>query len=278
MVIPAASSQATVLPDSTAAVIQAGDAGRSGRIFDIKRFSSHDGPGIRSTVFLTGCPLRCAWCHNPEAFAVQTAPPAASFRVRDITVTALVAELERDIPYFDRSGGGVTLSGGEPLSQGPFVLEVLGKCRQRELHSALDTCGLVDPALLAAAAALTDLILYDLKAMDPAVHREWTGADNSLILANLQTLDRLKVPVWIRVPLVPGVNDDAPNLDALIALLIRTRFRQVSLLPYHRIAAAKYQRLGLPDRMAHVQAPPAERLKEISAQFTAAGFDLRLGS
>ena len=252
-------------------------AARTGRIFDIKRFSAHDGPGIRSTVFLTGCPLRCAWCHNPEAFALQE-DEAARGRVRDVTVPALVRELERDVPYYDTSGGGVTISGGEPLSQARFVGDLLRACRQRELHTALDTCGLVDPAVLREAAALTDLILYDLKAMDAAVHREWTGAGNRQILANLQQLDRLKVAVWIRLPLIPGVNDDARNLETMIAWLSATRFRRVSILPYHRIAAAKYQRLGLPDRMAGVEAPAAARLAEIAARFTAAGFDLRLGS
>ena len=252
-------------------------AARTGRIFDLKRYSGHDGPGIRSTVFLTGCPLRCAWCHNPEAFALQGETPAHG-RVRDVTVPALVRELERDIPYFDTSGGGVTISGGEPLSQAHFVFELLRACRQRDLHTALDTCGLVDPALLTEAAALTDLILYDLKAMDTAVHREWTGAGNQRILANLKMLDRLEVAVWIRLPLIPGVNDDARNLDAMITWLSATRFRRLSILPYHRIAEAKYQRLGLPNRMAGVDAPAPARLAEIVARFTAAGFDLRLGS
>jgi pyruvate formate lyase activating enzyme len=252
-------------------------AARTGRIFDVKRFSGHDGPGIRSTVFLTGCPLRCAWCHNPEAFS-NMEEMGGNIHVREVTVSALVRELERDVPYFDTSGGGVTISGGEPLVQSHFVFELLRACRRRELHTALDTCGLVEPALLTAAAALTDLILYDIKTMDAAAHREWTGADNSRILENLQLLNHLDVNVWIRLPLIPGVNDDPPNLDALIACLSATRFRRVSILPYHQIAGAKYQRLGLPNRMAAVEPPTPALIEEISARFAAAGFDPQVGS
>lgn len=248
---------------------------RTGRIFDIKRFSSHDGPGIRSTVFLTGCPLRCAWCHNPEAFALHG---KTGGNVRDLTVPALVKELERDIPYYDRSGGGVTISGGEPLFQSRFVFELLRACRKRELHTALDTCGLVEPGLLTEAAALSDLILYDLKAMDHEVHQEWTGASNRRILKNLQLLNRLDAQVWIRLPLIPGVNDDARNLDAVIDFLSGTRFRRISILPYHRIADSKYQRLGLPDRMSGVEEPTPGRVEEIRARFASAGFDPRVGS
>jgi pyruvate formate lyase activating enzyme len=250
-------------------------AARLGRIFDIKRFSSHDGPGIRSTVFLTGCPLRCAWCHNPEALVCPD--DQINPRIRQVTVAALVRELERDVTYFDASGGGVTISGGEPLSQAGFTLELLRACRQRELHTAIDTSGAVDPAVLTAAAGLTHLILYDLKTMDPAIHREWTGAGNQRILDNLTLLNRLDTEVWIRLPIIPGVNDDPANLDAIIAFLAATRFRSVSILPYHRIAEAKYQRLGLPNRMAGIEPPSPAHLEKICARFTAAGLTPHLG-
>jgi pyruvate formate lyase activating enzyme len=248
---------------------------RLGRIFDIKRFSAHDGPGIRSTVFLTGCPLRCAWCHNPEALVCHG--DDADAPVREITVAALVRELERDVTYFDASGGGVTISGGEPLFQAGFALELLRVCRQRELHTAIDTSGAVDPAVLTTAAGLANLILYDLKAMDPAVHREWTGAGNQRILDNLGLLNRLDTEVWIRLPIIPGVNDDPANFDAVIDFLAATRFRRVSILPYHRIAEAKYQRLGLPNRMTGIEPPTPARLEEIRARFIAAGLTPHLG-
>jgi len=250
-----------------------------GRAFDIKRFAIHDGPGIRSTVFLTGCPLRCAWCHNPEAFALcEPGRDETGTCIRDWTVGGLVRELERDVPYYDRSGGGVTLSGGEPLTQPEFVMELLRECRRRELHTALDTSGCVEPGVLEQAAGLCDLVLYDLKSIDDDVHREWTGVSNALILENLELLDGLDVETWIRIPLVPGVNDDPDELDAMIGFLRGTRFRRVSILPYHRIAEGKYQRLGLVDRMAKVEPPSAEEVEAVKERFAAAGFDPHVGS
>jgi pyruvate formate lyase activating enzyme len=242
-----------------------------GRIFDIKRFSTQDGPGIRTTVFFTGCPLRCAWCHNPEAY-VWHDDPGDETRVRDLTLRQLIGEIERDVGFFDNSGGGVTLSGGEPLFQAAFTLELMRLCRARELHVALDTSGCVEPAMLLEAAGLADLVLYDIKAIDPEVHRDWTGAGNQRILENLHLLDRQGGEVWIRLPVVPGVNDDPAAVDGLIGLLAGTRFRRVSLLPFHRIGAGKYRRLGLPDRMAGTSAPAPEHLEAIRARFAAAGF------
>ncbi len=273
MVIPA-SSVISQAPGTAAKPTP--QAARTGRIFDIKRFSSHDGPGIRSTVFLTGCPLRCAWCHNPEAFVCHE-ENAGNSRIREITVPALVRELERDVSYFDTSNGGVTISGGEPLFQSAFAMELLRACRKRELHNALDTSGCVDPSVLMAAASLADLVLYDLKAMDSATHSEWTGVGNQRILENLRLLQTTDVEVWIRLPLIPGVNDDEGNLDAMIASLSKTRFRRISILPYHKIASAKYQRLGLPERMTGVEPPTPERVEQIRAHFAAAGFDPHVG-
>lgn len=271
MVMPATTSGCAAPGASACQVPQ---AARTGRIFDIKRFSSHDGPGIRTTVFLAGCPLRCAWCHNPEAFALGE---HTGGNHRDVTVCELIRELERDLPYYDASGGGITISGGEPLFQGRFTLELLEVCRKRELHTALDTCGLVDRSLLAEAASLADLILYDLKAMNSAVHRHWTGAPNSRILENLYMLDGLSVPVWIRFPLIPGLNDHAANIDAMLGFLSATRFRRISILPYHRIADGKYQRLGLENRMSGVEPPSPDRIEEARARFARAGFEVRVG-
>lgn len=247
-----------------------------GRVFDVKRFSSHDGPGIRSTVFLTGCPLRCAWCHNPEAFACDD-HGATSPHTRELTVPSLIQELERDLPYFDASGGGVTISGGEPLFQHRFTRALLQACRERDLHTALDTTGCADPAVLLEAASLSSLVLYDLKSMDPSRHAQWTGIDNQRILSNLQLLHTTTTPVWIRFPLIPGVNDDEANLAAMIAFLQPTRFRRISILPYHRSATAKYQRLQLPDRMADTDEPSPEVIESVRQRFAAAGFEPHVG-
>ncbi|MCH7227052.1 glycyl-radical enzyme activating protein [Haloferula sp. A504] len=255
-----------------------GGGGLVGRTFDVKRFAIHDGPGIRSTVFFTGCPMRCAWCHNPEAFAlVEPGHAESELCLRDWTVEELVRELERDIPYYDRSGGGITLSGGEPLEQAEFSIELLKTCRRRELHTALDTSGCAESGVLEKAAANCDLILYDLKAIDDEVHRRWTGVSNVTILENLEMLDGLDVETWIRVPLIPGVNDDPDAIEAMIGFLRGTRFRRVSVLPYHRIAAGKYARLGLTNRMAGVEPPSGEEVEAVRAQFAGAGFDPWVG-
>ncbi|MGD9417715.1 MAG: glycyl-radical enzyme activating protein [Verrucomicrobiota bacterium JB025] len=253
--------------------------GDSGRIFDIKRFSTHDGPGIRSTVFFTNCPLRCAWCHNPEAFALcGSGHEDEEKKVRMVTIRGLLKEVERDVAYYDRSGGGVTLSGGEPLVQARFVERFLTACRKRDLHAAVDTSGAVPVEFIEMAAELGDLILYDLKSIDDGIHREWTGKGNGLILGNLERLNELDVDVWIRLPMIPGVNDDAETLEKTVRFLRKTRFRRVSVLPYHRIGEGKYAGFGLDYRLVGVDPHPPERITEIRRMFADAGFDSHVGS
>lgn len=257
-------------------------------IFDVKRFSTHDGPGIRTTVFFAGCPLRCAWCHNPEALALcgpQAEAALALLRERgtnprwigEVDAAEVIREIERDVPWFDRSGGGATFSGGEPLGQSGFLLELLERCRRREIRTAVDTTGCAGAATVEAVAALADLFLYDLKLMDAELHREFTGAGNRAILDNLRLLDRLGANVWIRIPFVPGVSATPENVEATIDFLIlETSFRRVSLLPYHRIGEAKYQRLGIEFRMAGVATPGAAEIEAARARFESAGFEVQL--
>lgn len=252
---------------------------QTGQIFDIKRFATHDGPGIRSTVFFTRCPLRCAWCHNPEAFALcDSNHVEEQGKIRTVTTDSLIKEVERDIAYYDRSGGGVTLSGGEPLSQPEFVQSFLTVCRERDLHTVIDTCGSVVTPSIEMAAKHADLILYDLKAIDDTVHMDWTGVGNSLILTNLMKLNELDVNVWIRMPLIPGVNDDMASLEAAIQFLQNTRFRRVSLLPYHRIGEGKYQNLGLKYGMTGIQPHQPGQIEQMRDLFASAGFDPHIGS
>lgn len=250
----------------------------SGRVFDIKRFSTHDGPGIRSTVFLTRCPLRCAWCHNPEAFVLDQTGAEDGFNLREMSVPELVREVEKDIAYYDRSGGGVTVSGGEPLVQMSFVESFLSMCQKRDLHTAVDTSGCVSVSAIEMAAEKSDLILYDLKSVNDKIHTEWTGVSNKLILDNLRRLNELEVDVWIRMPLIPGVNDDEGTLDETIQFLQGTRFRRVSLLPYHQIGAGKYERLGLENRMRGVEPQTPEEIEAVRHQFAAAGFNPHIGT
>lgn len=281
-------------------------------VFNVQRFSLHDGPGIRTTVFLKGCPLRCVWCHNPESFDPRPEPSIAASRCiacgscvrvcehhltgpvapdsvenrpaqhpenrctrcgacaeacptetrqmlgRRTTVEDLLDELDRDRLYHEESSGGVTFSGGEPLSasNAPFVIACLRRLSEQGVNTAVDTCGHVPAETLAHAAELADLFLFDLKIMDPEAHRRATGQDNALILRNLNWLVGEGHDVRLRMPLVPGWNDAPENLqkaaEYVRGLKTRGQVPEIYLLPFHGIARDKYQRLGRFNPMAQV--------------------------
>lgn len=265
----------------------------TGIVFDIQRFALHDGPGIRTTVFLKGCPLQCQWCHNPEsqAFAPQLSYhadrdcscaacteaqtggvaslgllPDAAAATRgtwkatlpdvcargtltviggEMTVGEVMAEVLRDEAYYHRSGGGLTLSGGEPLAQPTFALALLREAKARGLHTCLDTSGAVAPRWIEAAAELTDLFLYDYKATDPNEHRRLTGASNRLVLDNLDFLYRQGARVRLRCPLVPGVNDSVEHLEGIADLADRyPDLDGIEIMPYHDLGRDKAARIG----------------------------------
>ena len=301
--------------------------GPVGVVFDVKRGSAEDGPGIRTTVFLKGCPLRCTWCHNPEGIdprpvlsigpdrcvrcgacaeacphgAVTLLPDGTPVTDRETCVScgrcaevcptgartmvgtvwesrALVADIARDRAFFEASGGGVTFSGGEPLAQHAFVLACLRSCRQEGLHTALDTSGFAPREVILAAAAAADLVLYDLKDTDPARHLENTGVPLAPITANLRAVDAAGTRLWIRVPVIPGINDGADVRRALVALLGSLERRHpVWLLPYHETAAAKYGRLGRAYGFRPQDAGHAERLAALAGALRDAGHAVRIG-
>lgn len=295
----------------------------TGRIFDIKRFAVHDGPGIRTTVFLKGCPLACRWCHNPEGIArgrelmvrsgrcakcydcLPVCPPRALSKGpsgeivvdrskcdlcgrcaeaclsealeivgRDITVPELAVEVEKDRAFYDQSGGGVTFSGGEPLLQPEFLAEALTEFRARGLRTAVDTSGFAPTAVLERIAPLTDLILYDLKVMDGPRHVETTGVGNDLIIRNLRRLAGGPTPVWIRIPLVPGVNDDAAALRRTADFLASLgSVRRVHVLPFHDGGRAKGGRIGREAERAASAPPDPARISDAVAALAARGFE-----
>jgi pyruvate formate lyase activating enzyme len=225
----------------------------NGVIFDIKEFSVHDGPGIRITVFMKGCPLSCMWCHNPEGQSFlpqQMVSPVGERRAGQVyTPENLANLLNRRADILALNEGGVTFSGGEPLVQARFVAEVID--RLERLHVLLDTSGFGTEKDLLFLLKRVDLVYFDLKLVDPTLHRRYTGQDNTRILHNLGVLNQSSVPFVIRVPLVPGVTDTDENL-ASIAEIARTMTRlvRVDLLPYNRAAGAKYEAAGkrfLPD-------------------------------
>lgn len=263
-----------------------------GIIFDIKRFAVHDGPGIRTTVFLKGCPLRCRWCHNPESWL--PVPGCAVRKVvldgrefleeetigREMTAEEVMAEVEKERIVMEESGGGVTFSGGEPLMQAAFLESLLQTALAAGIHTAVDTSGFAAPNQLEAIAPHTRLFLFDLKLMDDARHQEYTGVSNRLILQNFLWLAETGKPLRVRIPLINGINTDPGNIRQTIDFLLPNRevVQQVDLLPFHRIGKGKYERLGLSLSLPGVEASPGSaELTAIRQQFQAAGFVVKVG-
>ena len=294
----------------------------SGMIFNIMRYSVQDGPGVRTTVFLKGCPLECLWCHNPESQAagfqvvfradrclgcgdcvtacphdalaldergrpqpsgpcrscgecVRVCPTGARDGIgRVITVAEAMAEIKKDLPFFEESGGGITFSGGEPLYQPDFLEGLLRACRMERIHTAVDTSGAAPYEILERILPLTDLFLYDLKLMDDVRHKRMVGVSNRLILDNLTRLASSEAEILIRVPIIPGVTDDRENLSELGAFLAELgTIRYIVVLPYHEIGVEKYRLLGRNNNLADTRPPSRERMEEIAAILE--GFGLR---
>ncbi len=289
----------------------------------LQKFSIHDGPGIRTTVFFKGCPLRCSWCHNPESQSYRaellydaekctqclrclphcpqqaiTASAATDRNLcracgecsdhclhgarqiagRAISPAELLPQLLADQVFYEQSGGGVTFSGGEPLSHIDVLETLAQESKRHRLHVCVDTCGHAPAESFRRSLRYTDLFLFDLKHMDPAKHRLYTGQDNRLILANLRLLSDFGANIFLRLPLIEGINADSENIAATLAFAKTLRLRQVNLLPYHATGRSKYARLGRADETGEQLKPPTpDRLEEIRHQFAAAGFDTHIG-
>jgi pyruvate formate lyase activating enzyme len=289
------------------------------------RFSLHDGPGIRTTIFFKGCPLACWWCHNPEsqsflpevlyspdrctlcgdcvavcpegALAIQDGrvqvvealcehcgscteacrTEARQLAGRRIGLKEAIREVERDLIFFEESGGGVTLSGGEPLSQPRFAEALLDELGRRGIHTVLDTCGFAQRETFLRIARKASLIYFDLKLLDPVKHQIYTGASNELILENLKALVEVGHPVRVRLPLIPGVNDGDEDIEEMAKYLHGLGVHRIDLLPYHKIGVDKYRRLGLEYRLTGLAPHTDAQLERISDKFRQNGFSTRLG-
>lgn len=299
----------------------------TGIIFNIQKYSIHDGPGIRTTVFFKGCPLRCPWCHNPEGQSpkpelalwssrclkecqeclvvcdrmalskrdsllsldkdkcdlcgkcAEVCPSRAiEIAGRKLSVEEVMEEVEKDLMFHDESGGGVTFSGGEPLMQPEFLCALLEESKKNGIHTTVDTCGFVPPDVLDKIYDKVDLFLYDLKIMDDEKHRQFTGGSNKIVLENLKRLDEKGKEVIVRIPIIPGVNDDEKNIEETLDFLRSLKnIRRISLLPYHDLGKEKYKRFTLPYKIGSIQPPSREVMEKIKKKFESSGYQVTIG-
>jgi len=255
-----------------------------GIIFNIQRFSIHDGPGIRTTVFLKGCALSCWWCSNPEGFLGVNGKMHGVGNEREVSVEELVQEIDKDRIFYDISNGGVTFSGGEPLSQAGFLEEVIQQCKgeMRNYHLALDTTGYAPRDIFLSIASKVDLLLYDLKLVDSYEHKKYTGVSNELILENLRVADKLVLEkgkqAIIRYPVVPGITDTDLNVEQIKELMHSLKgIKEINLLPYHNFAESKYEKLCLEYKLKGLERPSEQRMLSLKKEFEDAGFKAKIG-
>ena len=260
-------------------------------IFDIKRFAVHDGPGIRTTVFLKGCPLRCWWCHNPESQAKEPFTIDIERKVNGKSIAGkktygeqiesadLMDTILRDRHFYEESGGGVTFSGGEPLMQLNELEKLLKASKQNGLHTAVDTSGFAKREQFERIVDTTDLFLYDLKHMDPELHKKYTGVDNALIHANADFLLERGANIIFRIPVIPEVNTSVEEVARMIGFLKERKehLNEVHLLPYHRIAENKYFRLRMKQPLQKLKEPDQSYMEQLKAEFEKSGLEVVIG-
>jgi pyruvate formate lyase activating enzyme len=298
---------------------------KKGIVFDIKKFAVDDGPGIRTTVFLKGCPMRCWWCHNPEG---QTLAPELMYRQtrcarcgecvkncshralslsarklsinrkicnlcgecakkcpsealtivgKETNMEEVMKEINKDSAFYEESGGGITISGGEPLLQIDFVDAILSECKMRNIHTAVDTCGYAPHKAVENVMNKVDLFLYDLKMMNDAKHRRCTGKSNKQILENFKTLAENGNHILVRFPVIPGLNDDEDNVQKTADFILSHGVKRICLLPYHRSGIEKYRSLGRSYKLNSMKTPPQQKLNSIKRQFEVSGLVVKTG-
>ncbi|MDD2320622.1 MAG: glycyl-radical enzyme activating protein [Geobacteraceae bacterium] len=300
-----------------------------GLVFDIQKFAIHDGGGIRTLVFLKGCPLQCHWCSNPESLSAKPEVifvsnnciacnkcvdicAAGALRQPDATQSGLIIDrnlctlcgqcakfcyagainiigrylsvpelmkiIERDRKFYDQSNGGVTFSGGEPTAQPEFLLAALAEARRRGIHTAIETSSFVARDIFVSILQNVDLVLTDIKHMDDAEHKRLTGVSNQLILDNLLTISRLGIPLRIRLPLIPGLNDSAQNLEETADFVQQLKTLQsLDILPYHRLGEMKWRQLGMEYQLSGLAPNTELEVDRIGRLFTERGITVSIG-
>ncbi len=263
----------------------------SGIVFDIKRYAVHDGPGIRTTVFLKGCPASCWWCHNPESQAPEPETTLRTYPVGDkifeeqedvgrrMSVEEVWREVKKEIVFAESSGGGVTFSGGEPLMQPEFLGALLTAFGNHGVHRALDTTGFAPPEVFDGILPLVDLFLFDLKIMDNGLHQIYTGVSNTPIMRNLDKAVKSGTELILRIPVIPDHTDTPDNIAALkqFAGTINNGVKEIDLLPFHDIAREKYHRFCKPDKFSAIRKPEPARMEQLKLEFEALGFLVKIG-
>ena len=284
-----------------------------GLVFDTRRHALHDGPGIRVSIFMKGCPLSCLWCHNPEGIgfepvllmrperciscgdcqiacnngasaSAEVCPSGArELAGKPINIQEVLAFAESESPYFDASGGGITFTGGEPLAQAGFVLAAVQELEKQGFHTAIDTSGYTDTNVLLSIARHANLFLYDIKHMNDELHRKYTGVSHKIIHDNIRSLADNGADVMVSVPLVPGYNDDDNNVEATAAFVFglkpagKSSPYPVRILPFHNSARSKYRRMGVEYYCASLSEPDAAQIERAAAIFIRYGIDTSIG-
>jgi pyruvate formate lyase activating enzyme len=298
-----------------------------GMVVNIQRYSIHDGPGIRTVVFMKGCPLRCKWCSNPEAIkstreifwqedkcigclTCLTVCPVKAVRISgekkifidqsicnlnelcikncpsgaldifgyEMTVDEVIDIVKKDLSYYDVSGGGITLSGGEVMHQFKFAVELLKKCKAEKINTAIETTGYSDWNKMEELLKYTDLVFYDLKSMDEEIHKATTGVSNKIILENLVKLDKLNINFIIRMPFIPGVNDTSQNAHMMIDFFSKCKSEiTLQILPFHKYGSYKYKLLKIPFEMEDVEMPKQTELEKFKAYFKGTNVKVEIG-
>lgn len=264
----------------------------TGTIFDFRRFTMNDGPGVRITVFMKGCQLRCSWCHNPEGR--DPSPTSVNHEVKDsmgtmtlveeiigkmYTPDTLMNEILKEKAVMRESGGGVTFSGGEPLLQHRFLMPVLERCHAEGIHTTIDTNGYADREVFESVLPLTSLFLFDLKHTDKEKHLDHTSVSTVKILGNLEYLLKAGARVWLRIPVVPGFNYSRNDMSHIISTLrgLPAGIEQVHLIPFRQTASEKYRRLGYHNPMEKVPSMAPAQLNPFRRMFRRAGFHVVIG-